>query len=272
MAPDIRAYANLLRVASDSCIAAESKPAGREALNIKGYDAYIALVKKQLKDKTHATTTATLMPFASITLSDLFCNCLHALTSCVAHQMLPLARLGPLLDALGEAYAVCEKEHLYEGLVIVAFGLGYHQWSCGSRDLAMNLYGAGEKYGADAAARGIPLGDNARQCMRGCSENLARMSGKRVASAFTQEDLAALQARGGTSFVEAKAFASLDGTLPPPRLNCDGPGCAVAIALERCAGCRVARYCSVACQKAHWRVHKPACKQAQAALAACGTQ
>jgi hypothetical protein len=35
--------------------------------------------------------------------------------------------------------------------------------------------------------------------------------------------------------------------------------------LRRCAGCLAVRYCSPACQKAHWREHRAACKAAQGA-------
>ena len=35
-----------------------------------------------------------------------------------------------------------------------------------------------------------------------------------------------------------------------------------------CAGCRVARYFCRACQSAHWKQHKPACKAVAAAVAA----
>eukprot|EP00775_Hariotina_reticulata_P001971 gene1971-biopygen3474 len=31
-----------------------------------------------------------------------------------------------------------------------------------------------------------------------------------------------------------------------------------------CSGCRTARYCSAACQKAHWRSHKAVCKALKA--------
>ena len=38
--------------------------------------------------------------------------------------------------------------------------------------------------------------------------------------------------------------------------------------LLTCSGCHVARYCSPACQRSHWKVHKPDCKAAAAAAAA----
>jgi hypothetical protein len=35
-----------------------------------------------------------------------------------------------------------------------------------------------------------------------------------------------------------------------------------------CAGCRTARYCDHACQRAHWKLHKPVCKALAPAAAA----
>ena len=37
--------------------------------------------------------------------------------------------------------------------------------------------------------------------------------------------------------------------------------------MQSCAGCRFARYCSVACQRADWRRHKPECRQIRASAA-----
>ena len=34
--------------------------------------------------------------------------------------------------------------------------------------------------------------------------------------------------------------------------------------LLTCSGCHVARYCNPACQRSHWKVHKPGCKAAAA--------
>ena len=63
---------------------------------------------------------------------------------------------------------------------------------------------------------------------------------------------------------------------PPtaPRI-CAAPGCAATHGLHRCRGCRSVRYCSAACQQAHWRAHKAECRrlpaeQQQAAAAAGG--
>ncbi len=38
----------------------------------------------------------------------------------------------------------------------------------------------------------------------------------------------------------------------------------LAIAGSRCGGCQIVLYCNAACQKAHWREHKPACRAGRA--------
>ena len=45
------------------------------------------------------------------------------------------------------------------------------------------------------------------------------------------------------------------------RTHCANPGCA-GRGLKACARCQSVRYCSVACQRAHWRAHKPSCSEA----------
>lgn len=40
--------------------------------------------------------------------------------------------------------------------------------------------------------------------------------------------------------------------------------------LRRCGGCRVVRYCSEACSRAHWKQRKAACRRLQAQQAAAG--
>ena len=45
-------------------------------------------------------------------------------------------------------------------------------------------------------------------------------------------------------------------------LQCGRPGCSNHGA-KKCAGCEAIRYCSAECQRAHWKVHKVACRAVQ---------
>jgi hypothetical protein len=63
---------------------------------------------------------------------------------------------------------------------------------------------------------------------------------------------------------------------------CNNPGCTSMAGLSElaavsgrsciCGGCRVARYCRRACQRAAWKQHKPVCAALTAAAAADGTE
>ena len=63
------------------------------------------------------------------------------------------------------------------------------------------------------------------------------------------------------------AFTRVDAALLEAVQACADPGCdrttgsvgRVNSVLRRCAGCRLAAYCSDACQKVHWKVHKHFC-------------
>ena len=52
------------------------------------------------------------------------------------------------------------------------------------------------------------------------------------------------------------------GCWSPKCRNMAGPA-EDALATLTCSACGVAQYCSSACQKAHWKAHKPACRIAQ---------
>jgi hypothetical protein len=71
------------------------------------------------------------------------------------------------------------------------------------------------------------------------------------------------------SWLEAEAAAAaLPAGAAAARAVCAACGAAKASGgakLRRCAGCRAVRYCSAACQKAHWREHRAACEAAQRA-------
>jgi hypothetical protein len=65
------------------------------------------------------------------------------------------------------------------------------------------------------------------------------------------------------------------GAAPPAAKMVCAAGCGAAQqrgapAFKLCAACRSARYCSVACQHAHWRVHKAECRATAGAAAATG--
>ena len=50
----------------------------------------------------------------------------------------------------------------------------------------------------------------------------------------------------------------------PTPLTCWAEGCAAPSA-SACGRCRTAEYCGAPCQRAHWRAHKPRCKELEAA-------
>lgn len=58
---------------------------------------------------------------------------------------------------------------------------------------------------------------------------------------------------------------------PPPRV-CSAPGCGTTEGrLNRCGACGTVRYCSAACQAAHWPAHRKLCKRSAAAAEAAGS-
>jgi hypothetical protein len=71
-------------------------------------------------------------------------------------------------------------------------------------------------------------------------------------------------------------LGALQHVVIPGQPGCSNPRCCcmegineAAMKTQVCAGCRGVRYCSAACQKAHWKAgHKEVCKAAQAAAKA----
>jgi hypothetical protein len=74
----------------------------------------------------------------------------------------------------------------------------------------------------------------------------------------------------------AAVLGALQHVVIPGQPGCSNPRCCclegaseAEMKTQVCAGCRGARYCSAACQKAHWKAgHKEVCKAAQAAAKA----
>jgi hypothetical protein len=74
----------------------------------------------------------------------------------------------------------------------------------------------------------------------------------------------------------AAVLGAMQHVVLPGQPGCSNPRCCclegvseVEMKTQVCAGCRGVRYCSAACQKAHWKAgHKEVCKAAQAAAKA----
>jgi hypothetical protein len=74
------------------------------------------------------------------------------------------------------------------------------------------------------------------------------------------------------------AKASKDGNAPAEqtayleaKMRCSHLGCSGA-GIQRCTGCKQARYCGEPCQLAHWKAHKADCKRVSATLKATVAQ
>jgi ankyrin repeat protein len=100
-----------------------------------------------------------------------------------------------------------------------------------------------------------------------------------VASGLQNEKIVKLLLKAGADaqasvFVEGTYFTAADGAAAngasaelkeylEAKLHCSNLSCSGA-GIQKCAGCKQARYCGQACQLAHWPVHKADCKARQA--------
>ena len=91
-------------------------------------------------------------------------------------------------------------------------------------------------------------------------------AGDRAATAMVKGIQEQLQAAGKL----LAGFAMPHACNNPACSNVSGPSEARLVSGHSCicAGCRTARYCGRACQRAAWRQHKPVCKALAAAAAA----
>jgi len=86
----------------------------------------------------------------------------------------------------------------------------------------------------------------------------------------------------GVAFVQQLYPLGMALCALPLSCGCNNPSCVVlegvaegdagAAGMNRCAGCRMVRYCSRQCQAQHWKQHKPVCKALAAASAAAAAK
>ena len=84
-----------------------------------------------------------------------------------------------------------------------------------------------------------------------------------LAAALAQEAAAEEGAAERQLRLEVEAAEALAGRACA-HLGCTtvlGPNATELIRRKRCGGCRLVRYCSVACQTADWPSHKAACQE-----------
>ncbi len=110
----------------------------------------------------------------------------------------------------------------------------------------------------------------ASRAMRCVTRAMETAAQQQAASSGSQPSASA----DGTAATNSQAAGPADhgeAAAKPARV-CAAPSCGATSGLKRCSGCRAVRYCSEACSRAHWRVHKAECRryQAERAAAAAG--
>ena len=102
---------------------------------------------------------------------------------------------------------------------------------------------------------------------RGCSAAVRRACSDASAAALREHPSGLVPTAHALSLI-LSVTAESGGVAP----LCGRPECGLlsgnGVKLRLCAGCRGVRYCSDACQRAHWSAHKAACRASAAAAAA----
>jgi hypothetical protein len=123
----------------------------------------------------------------------------------------------------------------------------------------------------DLAAAGYPIQSAAQQVEAAAA----------ALRAFpAADDAAATAAAYADVVLQLRALSGVLNTLPVLHA-CNSPACVSMLGPSElaavsgrscvCGGCRVARYCSRACQRAAWKQHKPVCQAISSAAAAAAS-
>ena len=112
------------------------------------------------------------------------------------------------------------------------------------------------------------LGAHARRLRAAISDKASAKHGYRKHTTFFSRDAAdahinmadhTANADGSTESVRTRPDTSEEACC----FNCGKPEQSSAGGLFRCSGCKVSWYCSLICQKAHWKLHKSDCRANQ---------
>ena len=64
---------------------------------------------------------------------------------------------------------------------------------------------------------------------------------------------------GGFAALTMMASSPTPAIIPRDCIECDAEGCGKTAPTHNCSNCKTVYYCSLACQRRHWKTHKPYC-------------
>lgn len=138
-----------------------------------------------------------------------------------------------------------------------------------SEGLAAQVLGCLVEEGHGQAVAAADPSHAAEAALQRCSQRVTTVDEPRLQLEAALRNLATAREAAAAASAAAASTAAAPPSAPqptnaaaapaPPRV-CSAPGCGVTQGrLNRCAGCGSVRYCSGACQAAHWKEHRREC-------------
>jgi hypothetical protein len=110
-----------------------------------------------------------------------------------------------------------------------------------------------------AAAITALVAEHAERDKLECAVNKLLADASAMSISPQPDTLSACPAESGATTSAASSGSSAGASVARERRRCACPGCSND-GLNQCSACKSVEYCSRACQKLHWAVHKAACK------------